>query len=242
MELTRLDFITATSAPEQRQLKKRFEIFRSSIVKQPTTPEKELAPLMFANFRVHDFKANQIIWAQGARLDVLQGHEGDLRTLVPENAQNASADGGPGVKDLYLDFITKGTVQLIRKTEFIQKDSCVAIEAAAVPLYKNLPLLELSEGDCYSALDIYGCDYQNISTCAKEGMPEERQGREQMKEESKSKIKCRSVSKSKSKSKSKREDERKRESVCTSTLESPNFKTSIAFGHKNAHTSHQFDV
>ena len=145
LELSRLDYITANAAPQQDLLTRRFEIFRSCILQLPSASEQDLGAILFSDFHIHTFVHKEIISQQGAHLDVIKGAgvEGDADT------DGASADGP--VTELFLDFITRGSVQLLHKTEFLPIQDRVP-----TPMCKNLAILELSVGDCYTALDIFG--------------------------------------------------------------------------------------
>jgi hypothetical protein len=151
LELSRLDYITAMSVPEQDQLKRRFQILKSCVLELPS--EQDLGAVMFSEFRLHTFVHKEIIFQQGAHLDTIKGVEvqGDVDA-------HGAAGVGP-VKEFFLDFIIRGSLQLTRRTEFLPSQDRVPL-----PVCKNLAILELSEGDCYTALDIYG--NQNTWSCS----------------------------------------------------------------------------
>jgi hypothetical protein len=124
---------------------------------------------MLSSFQVVEIPKKTTIAAQGERLDQLHGTQAGIDPSLP-------------IRELYLDFITRGSVQLVRKACFRStvprtstkdggkrvRESAAKIgrgdrgggmdanEAHEVPVYKHLPLIEFSEGDCYTALDIYG--------------------------------------------------------------------------------------
>jgi hypothetical protein len=184
MELSRLDYVSARAAPEQSHLEKRLNVFKSRILRDTSIPDQVCGTLLVQNFRSLRFPQNTAICTQSDPLDVLKGvggHVGDFpqtgSTQHREAADNwpvshAGADSALTLKDLYLDFVVQGSIQLIRKAEFSPAQGSMSgkasknknrqdrlklpIEAIPIPVYKNLALLELSEGDCYTALDIYG--------------------------------------------------------------------------------------
>ena len=99
---------------------------------------------------------------------------------------SSGGDASAPIRDLFLDFIAKGSVQLVRKSYFLSSSSPLvpaqdggvegngapessrmagrgkgngaksARQTHEAPLDKRLALIEFSEGDCYTALDIYG--------------------------------------------------------------------------------------
>lgn len=136
---------------------------------------QDLSQGMLSSFQVVEIPKKTVIAAQGGRIDQLHG----MQAVV------AGTDPSTPIRDLFLDFITKGSVQLVRKACFRStvprtsaedsrgggkrvRESAAKIgrdnrgggkdanEAHEAPVYKHLPLIEFSEGECYTALDIYG--------------------------------------------------------------------------------------
>lgn len=130
----------------------------------------DVSPGILSCFQVIQVPSKAVIVEQGARLDQLYG-------------LGSCGDYGAPLQDLFLDFIAKGSVQLVRKSCFVSSPPFISaqggrearrsdpqgwegkekesgangsVQAHETPLYKHLPLIEFAEGDCYTALDIYG--------------------------------------------------------------------------------------